>query len=146
MTRFPWTTAAALAGLGLFCGCAGSGANTTSCGEPREGFFTRMMSGFRGGRHEGQCPCVETGRVTVGDGPVVPEPGCCSSGCGSAGLPVQEFPSQGFPSTSFPSQGYPASVPVVPTMPPPTALPLPGGTQAQPIPASPSSAVKDAAK
>ena len=79
MFRFRLKTAAALAGLGLLCGCTSLNPSPC-CGEQREGFFSRMMSGFRG-HPQGECECVETGRVTtIGEeGPIVPEP-CCGAG------------------------------------------------------------------
>ena len=140
MFRIRLKTAAALAGLGLLCGC--TSLNPSPCGEQREGFFSRMMSGFHG-RPKDQCECVETGRVTtVGEGPIVPEPCCGAPGCAT-----QEFPSTGIPSTGFPSTDFPVTVPAVPNMPPPTALPLPNsGPFAPPTEAKPSSIIKNAAK
>jgi hypothetical protein len=114
MNRLRLTTAAALASLGLLCGCANT---TNTCGE-REGLFSRWFGTHR----QGQCECIETGRVTVGDGPVVPDPG-------------------------FGEQGYPVTTPTFPTTPPPTILPMPNaGSLAQPLPANPSSLTKDARK
>jgi len=135
MFRLRLKTAAALTGLGLLCGC--TSINPSPCGEQREGFFSRMMSGFRG-HPQGECECVETGRVTtIGEGPIVPDPGCGAPGCAT-----QEYPSTGFPST-----GFPVTVPAVPNMPPPTALPLPNsGPFAPPVEAKPSSVIKNAAK
>ena len=117
MKRLRLTTAAALASFGLLCGCA---TNTNTCGE-RQGFFSRW---FGGNNRSTPCECVETGRITVSDGPVVPEP--------SVGEPSYPGPSVGEPS-------YPIS-PILPTPAPvmPNAGPL-----AQPIPAGPASQVKD---
>jgi hypothetical protein len=112
MKRLRLTTAAALASFGLLCGCA---TNTNTCGE-REGFFSRWFGGHR----EGQCECVETGRVSASDGPIVPDP---------------SFGDQGFP---MPSPTY-QTAPPVPTMPNSNGL-------AQPIPAGPASQLKDARK
>ncbi len=137
MFRIRLKTAAALAGLGLLCGC--TSLNPSPCGEQRQGFFSRMMSSFRG-HSQGECECVETGRVTtLGEGPIVPEPGCCGApGCAAA----QEYSAPGFPTT-----GFPVTAPAVPTMPPPTALPLPGpGPYAPPTEAKPSSIIKNAGK
>jgi hypothetical protein len=112
MKRLRLTTAAALATFGLLCGCA---TNTNTCGE-RQGFFSRWF----GGNRSTACECVETGRVTVGDGPVVPEP-------------------------SFGDQTYPTAPPTFQTAPP--ILPMPNaGPLAQPLPAAPASQVKDARK
>ena len=134
-------TAAALAGLGLLCGCANTNSAANPCGE-RQGFLTRMFSGW-GNRRAAECPCIETGNVTVGDGPVVPDPGCCAPGCSTPAFPV----STPFAPPSSATFVPPSSAPFVPPMPPPTALPLPGSNPlAQPIPANPSSAVKDVAK
>ena len=129
MIRLRLKTAAALAGLGLFCGCAST--NNNACGEPRQSLFSRWFN--CGGQRQTPCECIETGRVSIGEGPVVPEPGCGSPG-------AEGFP-QGLP------QGYPVETPVIPTMPPPTAFPLPGSNPlAQPVEAKPSSSVKDAGK
>ncbi len=112
MNRLRLTTVAALATFGLLCGCA---TNTNTCGE-REGFFSRWFGGHR----QGQCECVETGRVTVGDGPAVPDPG-------------------------FGDQSYPITAPPFQTAPP--ILPMPNaGPLAQPMPAGPASLLKDARK
>ncbi|HBI43566.1 MAG TPA: hypothetical protein DDY78_12050 [Planctomycetales bacterium] len=112
MKRLRLTTAAALASFGLLCGCA---TNTNSCGE-RQGFFSRWFGGHR----QSQCECVETGRVSVGDGPSVPDPG-------------------------FGDQGYPVTSPTFQTAPP--ILPMPNANPlAQPLPAGPASQVKDARK
>jgi hypothetical protein len=112
MKRLRLTTAAALASFGLLCGCA----NTNTGGE-RQGFFSRWFSGNR----STPCECVETGRVTVGDGPVVPDP---------------SFGEQSYPITTPNLQSAP---PLIPTM--PNAGPL-----AQPIPAGPASQLKDVRK
>ena len=114
--------AAALLGLGLFCGCANMNAN--NCGE-REGLFSRWF----GHRNNGECECIETGRVTVGEGPVIPEPACGAPCCGTPGFMPPSIP----------------VTPTYPTMPPPAALPFPNPL-AQPVPANPSSLSKDAAK
>jgi hypothetical protein len=108
MNRRHWRIAAALLGLTLFSGCAGV---NNACCEPREGLLARWF----GWRHPAECPCVETGRVTVTEGPVIPEPGYIAPGV------------------------------VVPTMPPPTALPNPNPL-AQPVEAGPVSKAKDAGK
>ncbi len=111
MKRLRLKTAAALAGLGLLCGCA---TNTNNCTGERQGFFSRWF----GGNRQGQCDCIETGRVTVGDGPVVPEP-------------------------SFGDQSYPITSPPLQTAPPIPPMPN-AGPLAQPIPAGPASQIKDA--
>jgi hypothetical protein len=111
MNRLRLTTAAALASFGLLCGCA----NTNTGGE-REGFFSRWFGGHRAS----SCDYVETGRVTVGDGPVVPDP-------------------------NFGDQSFPASAPTFQTAPP--VLPMPNANGfSQPIPAGPTSQSKDARK
>ena len=102
MFRFRLKTAAALAGLGLLCGCTSM--NPSPCGEQREGFFSRMMSGFHG-RPKDQCECVETGRVTtVGEGPIVPEPGCCA-GRRHPGIPRDGYSLDGLPLDGLPRDG-----------------------------------------
>jgi hypothetical protein len=127
MKRHLFTTAAALLGLGLFCGCANMTGNNNCCGE-REGLFARWF----GHRGNCGCECAETGLVTAGEGPVIPEP-CCGAPCG--GTPTF----------------MPTAIPVTPPYGPlpattaPPALPFPNPL-AQPIPANPSSQVKDAAK
>jgi hypothetical protein len=118
MKRQHFTTAAALLGLGLFCGCASTTASNNSCGEPREGLFSRWF----GNRNHDNCECVETGHVTVGEGPILPDPG-------------------------YGAPGVPVTTPLFPTMPPPTAITVPNGNPlAQPIPASPESRIKEAGK
>ena len=114
MKRHYFITAAALLGLGLCCGCAGT--SNTACAEPREGLFSRWF----GNRNHGDCDCMETGRTTVGEGPLLPDPG-------------------------YGGEGVPVTTPVFPTMPPPTALPAPNPL-AQPIPAGPTGQIKDAGK
>ena len=111
MNRLRLTTAAALASFGLLCGCA---TNTNTCGE-REGFFSRWFGGHR----QSQCEGVETGRVSIGDGPSVPDPG-------------------------FGDQGYPVTAP---TLTPPPVPPMPNANPlAQPLPAGPASQLRDARK
>jgi hypothetical protein len=110
MKRYHLTTAAALVGLGLLCGCAST---NNACGE-REGLFSRWF----GRSPHNDCQCVETGRVTINEGPVLPDPGY-----GTPGLIAPGFP----------------------TMPPPAALPVPNPL-AQPTEAKPSSATKDVVK
>jgi hypothetical protein len=114
MKRQHFTTAAALLGLGLFCGCASTTASNNPCGEPREGLFSRWF----GNRNKCPCECVETGRVSVGEGPILPDPGCSSP-------------------------GVPVTTPIFPTMPPPTPLMPNANPLAQPVPASPESRTKD---
>ena len=135
MIRLHLKTAAALAGFGLLCGCANPNAST--CCQPQQGIFSRWFSGF-GNRRPTECPCIETGNLTVGDGPIVPDPGCC-------GAPGYGVPTYGAPGVV--PEGVPVSPPFVPPMAPPTALPLPGSNPlAQPVPANPSSIIKAAAK
>jgi hypothetical protein len=113
MKRLRLTTAAALASFGLLCGCA---TNTNTCGE-RQGIFSRWF----GGNRPSSCDCVETGRMTVSDGPVVPDP---------------SFGEQSFPSTAPPT--FQTAPPI---------LPMPNSNgYSQPIPAGPASQVKDARK
>ena len=110
MKRYHLATAAAVVGLGLFCGCAST--TNTSCAEPREGLFSRL---FSWGRHNNNdCQCVETGRVTISDGPVLPDPGCTTPGVYGPGYP---------------------------TSPPPGALPFPTPF-AQPTEAKPAASTK----
>jgi hypothetical protein len=120
MKRLRLTTAAALASFGLLCGCA---TNTNTCGE-RQGIFSRWF----GGNRPSSCDCVETGRMTVSDGPVVPDP---------------SFGEQSFPSTAPPT--FQTAPPTFQTAPP--ILPMPNSNgYSQPIPAGPASQVKDARK
>ncbi len=115
MKRLRLTTAAALASFGLLCGCA-TNTNTNNCGE-RQGIFSRWF----GGNRPSSCECVETGRITVGDGPVVPEP-------------------------SFGDQSYPTAPP---TLHPAKAeiLPMPNANGfSQPVPAGTASQVKRTAR
>lgn len=112
-------TAGALLGLGLLSGCAGM--TNTACEEPREGFLTRWF-----GHRRNECPCVETGHVISEEGPVIAEPGCCS-GCGA------------------PQVGGPSFLTTPPVYTAPPGLPMPAPL-AQPIPANPSSQVKDVSK
>ena len=128
MKRQHFTTAAALIGLGLFCGCAST--TNTACGEQRQGLFSRWFGNRNHGECGCGCECIETGRVTAGEGPFLPEPGCGAPGCGSPG---------------FVPPGVPTTTPIYPTMPPPTALPNPNPL-AQPVPAGPASQTKDAGK
>ncbi len=100
MKRQYFIPATALLGLGLFCGCA-STTTITPAPSRVEGLFSRWF----GNRNHGDCDCVETGRVTVGEeGPILPDPGY-----GTFGVPV--------------------TTPIYPTMPPPTATaePQPAG-------------------
>ena len=70
MKRQYFIPATALLGLGLFSGCAST--NNRHCTEPRHGLFSRWF----GNRNHGDCDCVETGRMTVGEeGPILPDPG-----------------------------------------------------------------------
>ncbi len=116
MKRQYFIPATALLGLGLFCGCAST--NNRSCAEPRQGLFSRWF----GNRNHGDCDCVETGRVTVGEeGPILPDPGY-----GTFGVPV-------------------TTRTIYPTMPPPTALPNPNPL-APPTEAGPASRTKDVGK
>ena len=117
MKRYHLTTAAALVGLGLLGGCASM--NSSACGEPRQGFLSRLF----GGLHRGGCECVETGRVVEGEGPAIPEPGCCEA----------------------PGVGAPSFLTTPPTYTAPPGLPMPAPL-AQPVPANPSSQVKDVGK
>jgi hypothetical protein len=112
MKRLRLTTAAALASFGLLCGCA-TNSNSNSCGE-RQGLFSRWF----GGNRSNGCDCVETGRITGGEGPVVPDP-------------------------SFGEQTYPVAPPTFQTAPPIPTMPNSNGL-AQPIPAGPASQIKDA--
>jgi len=117
MRRHRLTTAAALVGLGLLCGCAST--SSTACGEPREGFFSRWF----GGHHGGNCECVETGLVAGDEGPIIADPGCCGT----------------------PGVGAPSFLTTPPTYTAPPGLPMPAPL-AQPIPANPSSQVKNVGK
>ncbi len=115
MFRLRLKTAAALAGLGLLCGCT----NThpcNSCGEPQQGVFSRWFSGF-GNRRPADCPCIETGNVTVGDGPIVPDPGCCGApGCGTPTYRASPSTTpHGLPRLDAP--GLPTSAPFAPRRP-----------------------------
>jgi len=125
MKRQHFTTAAALLGLGLICGCASTTASNNPCCEQRQGLFSRWF----GNHNQCPCECVETGHISLSEGPILPDPGCC-----------------GGPTITAPGPVFPAPTPVFPTMPPPTATVAPNGNLAQPIPAAPESRTKEAAK
>jgi hypothetical protein len=118
MKRYYWTTVTLL-GLGLCCGCAGT---NSACNEPRQGLFSRWF----GMHNHGDCDCIETGRLTVGEGPYLPDPGC-----GATEIPL--------------TNGIPVAPQVIPTMPPPAVLPNPNPL-AQPVPAGPTGQTKTVGK